>query len=343
MTTQQTAFITGASGYIAKHAVLRFLNAGFLVRGSTRSPNRAAEVRDAVADGVSANVDLDASLSFVTLDLSSDQGWDDALSGVDVLVHMASPFPIAQPKNPEELIRPAVDGTLRALRAAKANGVTRVVLTSSVVAITGSEPSSGSAFTEADWTDVDHPTSSPYSVSKTLAERAAWDFVTNDAPEMSLTVINPGFVLGAPLDSNYGSSIETIERVLRAKDPAVPDLSFTTVDVGDVAEMHLRAVQRPESGGERIAAAARVMTFLEIAETIKAQYPDRKVVTRLAPTWLMKAIALVDKEVRAIVPSLGRHDPVLNDKATAMLEMDFLDPAESVRSSAAYLIDNGLA
>lgn len=339
----QTVLITGASGYIAKHTVLRFLNAGFHVRGSIRSQRRADEVRDAVASGVSSDVDLDSTLSFVTLDLSSDGGWEEALSGVDVLVHMASPFPIAQPKNADELIRPAVDGTLRALRAAKANGVSRVVLTSSVAAITGSEAKSGSAFTEEDWTEVDHPTSSPYMVSKTLAERAAWDFVTNDAPELSLTVINPGFVLGAPLDSNYGSSIETIERVLRAKDPAVPDLSFTTVDVGDVAEMHLRAAQRPESSGERIVAAARVMSFLEIAETIKAHYPDRKVVTRLAPTWLMKVLALVDKEVRAIVPSLGRHDPVLNDKAIAMLDMDFLDPAESVRSSAAYLIDNGLA
>lgn len=337
---EQTALITGASGYIAKHTVQRFLNAGFAVRGSLRSLTRSQEVVDAISAGLTEGVETSERLSFVALDLTSDDGWNDALVDVDVLVHMASPFPIEQPKNADELIRPAVDGTLRALRAAHNNNVSRVVLTSSVAAIVGNDERPNASFDETDWTNVDHPSVSPYMASKTLAEQAAWDYVKNEAPEIQLTTINPSFVLGAPLDGNYGSSIEAIERIVGAKDPAVPAVGFPCVDVRDVATMHLRAAQRPETAGERIIASSRAMWILDIAEVIKEAFPERKVVTRPAPDWLIKIIGVFDKQVKAILPSLGRLDHVTNDKALRLLDMTFIDPAESVRSSAKYVIDN---
>lgn len=336
-----TALITGSSGYIAKHTVQRFLNAGYHVRGSVRRLDRGEEVRAAVRPGLHADVDLDAALEFVALDLGSDDGWNEALEGVDVLVHTASPFPIAQPDDEDELIRPAVDGTLRALRAAHANGVNRVILTSSSAAICSGLPARpGGTFSEDDWSDVNYPGISAYAKSKTLAERAAWEFVEKESPDLQLTTINPVFVLGAPLDENYGSSINVIERIVGAKDPAVPRVGFSVVDVGDIAEMHVRAAQRPETAGERIAGAARGMWFLDIAKVVKAAYPDRKIVTRKAPKPLIWVLARFDPEIKAILPSLGRMDEVDNSKAKTLLGMDFTDPVESVRTSAAYVIDN---
>ena len=339
----ERVLITGASGYIAKHTVRRFLDAGYVVRGSVRRLERGEEVRAAVAPHVGPDVDLDRQLEFVALDLSADAGWDEALADVDVLVHMASPFPIAQPKDEDELIRPAVDGTRRALRAASANGVDRVILTSSAVAITGGPERPHGSFDETDWTDVDHPGLTPYQKSKTLAERAAWDFVENEAPDMRLTVINPVFVLGAPLDANYGSSMEVIERFVTAKDPAVPRIGFSIVDVGDIAEMHLRAAQRPETAGERIVGATRGVWFPDMARVIKDAHPDRKIVTREAPKLLLRLLAIFDKQLASVVPSIGRLDELDNAKARTLLEMEFVAPEESIRSSAAYLIDNDLA
>jgi dihydroflavonol-4-reductase len=336
-----TALITGSSGYIAKHTVQRFLNAGYSVRGSVRRLERGDEVRDAVQPGLHSGVDVDAALEFVALDLGSDDGWTEALDGVDVLVHTASPFPIAQPDDENELIRPAVDGTLRALRAAHTNGVNRVVLTSSAAAISSGLPARpDGSFNEDDWSDTDYPGISAYAKSKTLAERAAWEFV--ESTDLQLTTINPVFVLGAPLDLHYGSSIKLIERILRAKDPAVPEVGFSVVDVGDIAEMHLRAAQRPETAGERIAGATRGLWMLDMAKEIKAAHPDRKIVTRKAPKPLLRVLARFDPEIKAALPLLGRMDDVDNSKAKTLLGMEFVDPIESVRTSAAYVIDNSI-
>ena len=185
--------ITGASGYIGKHVTLQLLNQGYEVRASVRKLSKSAEVRDAVTPHLIDSNNLNSRLTFVELDLEKDSGWSEALSGVDVLLHTASPFPLVSPKDENDLIRPAVDGTLRALKAAKAAGVKRVILTSSVAAIYGCElPAGVSAYDETFWSDVNHPVGRvAYTKSKTLAEKAAWDFVKIDAPEIALTTINP--------------------------------------------------------------------------------------------------------------------------------------------------------
>ena len=224
----QTVFVTGASGFIAKHILVKLLNAGFDVVGSVRRLDRVDEICNAVRPHLNGPVDLSAKLRFVALDLAKDDGWAAALQGADVLMHTASPFPMSQPKDEDDIVRPAVDGALRALKAAQAAGIKRVVMTSSTVSIMSKDLAPGQTeFTEADWSDTNHPTINPYGKSKTLAERAAWDFITNHAPDMELTVINPGFVLGTPLDKHFGTSIKVIKRLLDATDPMLPQFGFS--------------------------------------------------------------------------------------------------------------------
>lgn len=339
----KTVLLTGASGYIAKHIALQLLEAGYNVRGTVRSLARGTEVTDAVRPHLTDPEALDQRLTFVALDLNSDDGWAEAMIGVDVLMHTASPFPMVQPKDENDLIRPAVDGALRALRAAHQAGITRVIMTSSTVAISGSElPPGDASFDETNWTDPNDPTISPYTKSKTLAERAAWDFVRDEAPEMALTTVNPGFVLGAPLDTNFGTSIVVIERVLRAKDPMVPDIGFSTVDVRDVAEIHVTAIERSDLAGQRIMAVDRFLSFQELAQAIKTAYPDRKVVTRVAPHFLIRFLGLFDPAIKSIIPGLGRVDKTDNARAMAVLGRGMRRAPQAAVASAAFLIDNKL-
>ncbi|MDJ0627828.1 MAG: aldehyde reductase [Rhodobacter sp.] len=341
MTDPQTVFVTGASGFIAKHIVVKLLNAGYEVVGSVRSLSRAAEVRDAVVPHLTDATGIEDRLRFAALDLGSDDGWSEAMSGADILMHTASPFPLEQPDNEDEVIRPAVDGALRALRAARTAGIRRVVMTSSSVAVMHTElPEGKAAFDEDDWTDLAHPAATPYAKSKTLAEKAAWDFVAQEAPEIELTVINPTFVLGAPLDGNYGTSVKVIERLLRAKDPMLPQFGFPSVDVRDVAEMHLRALTHAGTAGKRFIAVDRFIWFHEMAEILKAAHPDRKVVTRRAPNFVVRFLALFDKAIRTILPVLGHRDEVSNARAREALGMTFTDIADSVRATGAFLVDN---
>ncbi len=335
--------LTGASGYIGKHVTLQLLNQGYEVRASVRNLSKSAEVIDAVSPHLVDNSNLDSRLTFVELDLEKDSGWSDALNGIDVLMHTASPFPIASPKDENELIRPAVDGTLRALKAAQSAGVRRVVLTSSVAAVYGIElPEGKTAFDETMWTDTSHPIGQQaYTKSKTLAERAAWDFIKNEAPSMALTTINPVLVLGAPLDNNFGSSISLIERVLKGKDPMLPDLRFSIVDVRDVAQMHVQAIKNDATKGERILASAGTMSFVDIAKYLNTIYPQSKIRSGQAPGFVIKALSLFDGDIKAILPMLGKAMVTSGAKATRILGISFIPVDVTLRESADYLIKNG--
>jgi len=334
--------LTGASGYIGKHVALRLLLDGYTVVASVRSLSRADEVRDAVSPRLPKNFDLGKHLTFVELDLEKDSGWDKALEGVDVLLHTASPFPIAQPKDENDLIRPAVEGTLRALKAAHKAGVKRVVLTSSVAAIDGTDfPAGKTSLDETMWTDINHPLgNSPYTKSKTLAEQAAWNFVKTTAPEIALTTINPALVTGAPLDKSFGSSVGVMERVLKAVDPMLPDVAFSIVDVQDVAQMHVSAIKVDASKGERFLAASETLSFVEIAKIIKAAYPDRKVNTFQAPNFVIRMLSLFDKEIKSVVPLLGKRRPANSTKAHTLLGIKFMSANQSIVETCNYLIQN---
>lgn len=334
----RTVFVTGASGFIAKHIVLELLKAGNNVRGSVRSPAKADEVRAAMVAHLGAGADLDTRLSLVELDLTSDRGWETALGGVDALVHTASPFPAASPRDENDLIRPAVDGTLRALRAAHAAKIRRVVVTSSVAAIYAKKQVPDVAtYDESDWTDPESPAASTYVRSKTLAERAAWDYV-DDAGDIALTTINPSLVLGPPLDGHFGTSLDLVRRILSGKDPALPRLGLEIVDVRDIARMHVAALNTPESEGKRVIGSAGFMWLGDMAEFLKSSCPERRITTRQAPNWFIRLFALFDSSVRTIVPVLGKRLVTDNSRARTLFDMSFLPVEDSLRASADYLI-----
>jgi dihydroflavonol-4-reductase len=289
------------------------------------------------------NFDLAKKLTFVELDLEKDAGWDNALKGIDVLLHTASPFPIASPRDENDLIRPAVDGTLRALRAAHKAGVKRVVLTSSVAAVDGNDlPAGKTELDETMWTDVNHPRdSAAYTKSKTLAEQAAWEYIKTTAPEVALTTINPALVIGAPLDNRFGSSVSIIERILKASDPLLPDVAFSLVDVKNVAEMHVNAIKIDASKNKRFLASSETMSFIEIAKIIKAQYPNRKVNLTKAPNFIIRILALFDADIKRVVPILGKRILINNNQAQKVLTIKFIPAKQSILETAEYLIKNG--
>jgi dihydroflavonol-4-reductase len=206
-----------------------------------------------------------------------------------------------------------------------------VILTSSVVAIEANDLPNPQ--TPANWTDVESPRASTYYKSKTLAERAAWDFVEQH-PEMQMTTINPSLVLGTPLDEHYGTSLNLIERLMGSKDPAVPDLGFAVVDIEDVSAMHIAAMDRPASAGNRYIAAAGSITMPQIAKYLAEAYPDRKISTRTAPGWLLRGLALFDASIKTILPQLG-HTPEFDTSAsTRDLGITFTPAATAIERAA---------
>ncbi|MSY62907.1 MAG: NAD-dependent epimerase/dehydratase family protein [Actinobacteria bacterium] len=336
--------LTGASGYIGKHIALQLLTDSYEVRASVRNSAKADEVSAAVAAHLPAGFDLKKKLSFVELDLEKDAGWAKALDGIDVLLHTASPFPIASPKDENDLVRPAVEGTLRALKAAHKAGVKRVILTSSVAAIYGSElPAGKTEFDESMWSDPSHPIGSlAYNKSKTLAEKAAWDYISSTAPEIELTTINPVLVAGAPLDKNFGASVSVVERLMNGKDPVLPDMSFGIVDVKDVAAMHVKAIKSKQAKGQRFIANAGSRTFIQMAKALKSEFPTRKIPTGKAPTMLIRLLALFDGEIKAVLPGLGKHINASSKKAQTVLGIEFIPVEQSLVETAHYLVDNKL-
>jgi dihydroflavonol-4-reductase len=334
-----TILVTGASGYIAKHIVLRLLKAGHAVRGSVRTPAKAEALHAAMARHAPGAADR---LSTVELDLTRDDGWRDAADGVDALLHTASPFPLTQPRDKHEVIRPAVEGSRRAIAAARDAGVGRVVLTSSTAAV-GERPSKPGQgpFDERDWSDAEDPAITPYFASKTLAERAAWDMVAAEAQDVRLTVINPGFVLGAPLDGDTGTSLAVVERILSGRDPMVPRIGFATVDVGDIAEMHVRALDRPETEGRRLIGTGDFLWFGDMADTLARAFPERRVTTRRAPDMMVRLMGLFDPAVKSVVPSLGVRRDFDTAPARDLLGLSFRDPRDSLVEAARWLIDQG--
>jgi dihydroflavonol-4-reductase len=323
--------LTGISGFIAKHVALKLLAAGYAVRGTLRRLDRTEEVRAALAPHLDAAAL--ARLGFVACDLESDAGWEAAMEGVAAVVHTASPFPIAQPKDPQDLIRPAVQGTRRVLAAAVKAGVGRVVLTSSTVAVMNRRDG---VLDEGDWCDPEASGVSAYAQSKVLAERAAWEVA--EKAGLDLTVINPGFVMGPPLDANFGSSVGVVARILRGRNPMLPALCFACVDVRDVAEMHLRAVLRSETAGKRYLAVAGAMDMPEMGRVLKAAYPARRIPTRAAPKALLRVLGLFDGQIRAILPEVGKGLAVSNARARDEMAMQFVPVAEALRASAAWLV-----
>jgi nucleoside-diphosphate-sugar epimerase len=294
-------------------------------------------VRQAVAN---AGVDAGDRLAVLSADLTSDAGWAEAVAGCHYVLHVASPFPPEQPKNPDDLIVPARDGALRVLGAALDAGVKRVVMTSSVAAIRGRRESSESApFTETDWTDGDDTARTPYVRSKTIAEKAAWDLVRQAGAEDRLAVVNPGAIIGPPLSADRSTSLQAIQRLLDGM-PAMPRLGFTFVDVRDVADLHLRAMTDPAAGGERFIAADKFLWTSDVAAVIRERLGDAapKVPTRVAPNLLVRAMSLVDGGIRPYVHDLGNRQWISSDKARGTLGWAPRPIEDSIEDTARALL-----
>ncbi|MEV6620563.1 aldehyde reductase [Amycolatopsis sp. NPDC051106] len=335
--------VTGGSGFVGAHCLVQLLAAGHEAATTVRDPARADEVRAMLRQG-GAGAKADQ-LEVFPADLTADAGWAEAVAGCDYVLHVASPYPAVMPKDENELIVPARDGAVRVLRAARDAGVKRVVLTSSFAAIGYGQHGHAGTYTEENWSDLHDPDVQPYQKSKTLAERAAWDFVAREGGGLELAVVNPVGVMGPVLGPDYSTSIQLVKRLLDGALPGCPDVSFGIVDVRDVADLHLKAMTDPAAGGERfLATSGDFLSAREIALALKNGAGDaaRRVPTRAIPNWLVRAVALVDPAARQLVPELGRRRNASGDKASRLLGWQPRSPQEALVASAHSLAEQGL-
>jgi nucleoside-diphosphate-sugar epimerase len=314
-----TVLVTGGSGFIGSHCILQLLAAGHHVRTTVRHLKRESDVRAMLKVG---GADPGNRLTFAAADLEHDAGWPEATTGCDYVLHVASPFPPSIPKHENELIIPAREGALRVLRAARDAGVKRVVLTSSFAAIGYGHQPQITPFDETSWTNPQASDVLPYTKSKTLAERAAWDFMTREGGALELAVVNPVGVFGPVLGPDFSTSILLVKRMLDGELPGCPKLKFGVVDVRDVADLHLRAMTHPHARGERfLAVAGDFMSIHQIAQVLKSRLGTlaKRVPGWQLPNWLVRLAAWRDPAVKQIIPELGRDKNATNHKARQVL------------------------
>jgi nucleoside-diphosphate-sugar epimerase len=334
--------VTGGSGFIGSHCILALLTAGHEVRTTVRSLKRVGDVRALLQE---VGMEAGERLSFVAADLEKDPGWAEAVAGCEFVLHVASPLPPSLPRHEDELIVPAREGTLRVLRASRAAGVKRVVLTSSFAAIGYGHAPRKTPFTEVDWTDLNGGDVQAYPKSKTLAERAAWDFMAREGGGLELAVVNPVGVFGPVLGSDYSTSILLVQRLMDGALPGCPRLYFGVVDVRDVADLHLRAMTDPAARGERfLAVAGDFMAMAEIGKVLKARLGTaaRRVPTRQLPNWMVRLASLRDPAVKLILPELGKMKNASNEKARRLLGWSPRSNQEAIVATGKSLVRLGL-
>ena len=331
-------FVTGASGFIGSHCVIDLLEQGYQVVGTIRDTSREKTLRRILSK---LKLDNDK-VTFKKADLRNPEAVLSAMDSCDSIFHVASPVPIAQPKTRNgisEIIKVARLGTLNVLNAAIKQGIDRVILTSSVTTIFGSE-SEKTIYNSSDWADSEGKNVNPYSKSKILAEHAAWDFCKKNS--IALTTIHPSLVLGPALEKDYGSSLEAIVKILRKELPFIPNFGFEIVDVRDIASLHRIVLENPSSVGKRILASKDFVWFKSIAEIIDGLYPERKIPKRVMPDSVTKFLSIFIPELKQITTELGKEKRIDNRNA-----MDFgwlpRNLEDTITDSAKSLIDLGLA
>jgi nucleoside-diphosphate-sugar epimerase len=334
--------VSGGSGFIGSYCILQLLQSGHVVRTTVRKMSRSSHVLALLKQG---GVEPGDRLTFCETDLERDAGWPQAVAGCEYVLHVASPFPPEVPKDENELIVPAREGALRVLRASRDGGVKRVVLTSSFAAIGYGHPEQDTPFSEKDWTNPNEPDVFPYTKSKTLAERAAWDFIAREGGALELSVVNPVAVFGPVLGPDLSTSILIVQMLLSGAMPACPKISFGAVDVRDVADLHLRAMTDPAAKGERfLAVAGDFLSMLEIARALKNGLGPaaKKVPTRELPNWVLRAASIFDPRVRQVLPELGKLKNATNEKARRVLGWKPRTNEECVVATGESLVRLGL-
>ncbi|GKQ53118.1 aldehyde reductase [Bradyrhizobium sp. Ce-3] len=337
-----TVLVTGGSGFIGVHTILQLLADGHAVRTTLRNPDRSKDVIAMLREG---GADGPEQVGFVTADLTRDDGWREAAAGCDYVLHVASPLGAHVPEDENELIVPAREGTLRVLRAARDAGVKRVVITSSFAAIGYGHPPQARPFDETAWSNLDGPDVQAYPKSKTLAERAAWDFVAREGNGLELAVVNPTAVFGPALGADFSESIGIIKALLDGAMPAVPRIHFGLVDVRDVADLHLRAMTSPKAKGERfLAVAGETLSVLQVARVLRRKLGSkaRHVPRFQAPDWMMRLAARRNPMARAALPLLGKVRRSTSAKAKSLLGWRPRGNEEMLVATAESLIRLGL-
>jgi dihydroflavonol-4-reductase len=335
----KTVLVTGGSGYIGGWCIVELLRRGYRVRTTVRNPSREPEVRAAIGSQTNAHEHL----SVHAADLMNDEHWEHAVEGCDYVLHVASPLPASQPKDPDVLIIPAREGTLRVLKAALDADVRRVVLTSSVAAIRGGNEGRDRPLDETVWTNLDAPGLIPYVRSKTIAERAAWGLADERGMRERVAAVNPGIIVGPLLSEDRSTSLLSIERLLNGI-PAVPRLGFSFVDVRDVVDLHLRAMTAREAGGERFIAVTQFLWMAEVAGILRERLGPTasKVPTRTAPDLLVRAMGLFDGAIRSFTRSLGKRTDYDTSNARELLGWSPRPIEDTIVEAAESLIEHGV-
>jgi dihydroflavonol-4-reductase len=341
MANAKNVLVTGGSGYIASYVIAQLLAEGYHVRATIRSLGREPQVRETLSK---IAPDL-SNLSFYAADLTSDTGWAEAMAGMDYVQHLASPISATLPKNDDELVIPAREGALRALRFGRDAGVKRVVITSSMAAIAyGLDKDPTKPLDETNWTDETHLDTSPYIRSKAIAEKAAWAFMKAEGGTMELTTINPGAVLGPALGSDFSASLLIVQKLMNGDFPACPRIGFAIVDVRDIADLHVRAMTSDKAAGERFMGAGKFMWMEDVAKILHEDMGQeaRKVPKGKLPSWLVKILGNFDPVTKSIVYELDRYRPVTSAKAQDVLGWTMRDERISITDTARSLIREGV-
>ncbi|MEU8944409.1 NAD-dependent epimerase/dehydratase family protein [Streptomyces sp. NPDC048489] len=336
----EVVLVTGGSGYIAGWCIAELLRGGYEVRTTVRDEAK----KRAVLDAVSSVVDPAGRLGFATADLTADEGWDAAVKGVDRVLHVASPLGLAAPGAPDAVIAPARDGALRVLRAATGAGVRRVVMTSAANAASPSSYATEGVTDETLWTDPDDPTLIPYRRAKTLAERAAWDFMAGRTGPTELTTVLPGAVFGPVLTTATTGSVGIVARMVSGAMAGIPRIGLEIVDVRDLVDVHVRAMTAPEAAGQRFLATGEFTWMSEMARVLRDGLgaDGRRVPTRRIPDFAVRLAARFrDPSLREITPALGRRNRHSTEKARRVLGWQPRPARETVLDCARSLIEHG--
>ncbi len=338
MTQGTTVVVTGATGFIARHVIVQALDAGYTVRGTARSEASEAPLRAELREFLANPSSLDR-FSVVAANLTSDDGWSEAVRGATYVIHVASPIPAEPPKDPNELIIPAREGTLRVLRAARDGAVKRVVLTSSLAAVLYGVDRN-KVFTEADWSNPDDPRIGAYEQSKTLAERAAWSFIEQEGNGLELSVINPGLVLGPLYGTAASTSNEAVAKLLNREFPACPNFTYAMVDVRDVAAAHVAAMTSPSAVGQRHLCALDSCSLRDVAAILAKEYRPKgyRVPTGNLPNAAVRLVAKFDKVAALALNDLANPQTIDNRKTLALLGRPLRTLEEMTVATAESLI-----
>lgn len=337
MANNKKVLLTGITGFVGSHTAIQLLEKGYQVMGTLRDMKRANSIKKVIAQHTSHTDNL----SFVEADLQNKHIWHKLMVGIDYVQHIASPFPKTMPKDENDLIVPARQGNINILSAASFSGVKRVVITSSTAAISygQSKEKRKRLFHETDWTDLNRVDDiTPYYKSKTLSEKAAWDFIETDHSGLELSVVCPGLILGPLLEEDFNASANVIIKLMDGSMPAVPQIGFDIIDVRSIASLLILAMEQPEAKNQRYIGSSGYLTLSDVARVLKTAYPEMKIPSRKLPNFMVHILSLFDATLKPVLLDLGTERKMNHSKAVNNLGWQPIEPKEAILSSAASIL-----